>query len=289
MRSHWLKETASSGNRELRETYADETSFMPKEISPRKDILSAEISTKAYDETIKRITTEFGGIISEEQKVRINIESKLNKPTVMTTEAYCERFPGSDPNVLGHYNAEGRIYMKEGSPEILTHVATHEAMHLTSFNEIDHISRELRTYRSGIRETTYDEAGLREDHNRAINEGITELYAIREMLRRGDVSSIEAFSAYPESLKVASELQDIVGSGRIREAYFGGDIEQLKDEVTRLSYGDETAWERFTKNVDVLEYGTDEEQIQAARRELTLQNSIMLSFKESESWTAHEV
>jgi hypothetical protein len=289
MRSHWFKETASSESRELRESNADEVGKLQKELSPKKEASSAEISAKAYDETIRGITSEYGEYLSEDQRVRIDIESEIYKPTVLTPEAYCERFPGSDPNVLGHYDAKGRIYMKEGSTETVTHVATHEALHLTSFNEVDDTSRETRTYRSGIRETTYDESGLREDHNRALNEGITEFYAVKEMERRGDELSIEAVSAYPEALKAASELQDIVGEERIRKAYFGGDTEQLKNEVNRLSYDDETAWERFASNVDIIEYGTDYEQIQAAKRELTLQNAVMLSFKEAEAWTAHEV
>ncbi len=289
MHSDWFKETASSENMESKETIGDENGKTLKEISTeKKETSSAEISMKAYDETVRGITTEFEDIIPYNQRVRIGIESKLYKPTVMTPEAYHECYPKADPNVLGHYDSNGRIYIKEGSPETLTHVVTHEAMHLTSFNEVDDTGGGLRTYRSGIRETICDETGLREDHNRALNEGITELYAIREMQRRGEVPSVEAVSAYPEAQKAAFELQDIVGCSRIQEAYFGGDTEQLKNEVIRLSYGDETAWARYTENVDTLEYSKDQEKIQAARWKLTEQNAIMLSFKEDEAGAAQE-
>ncbi len=282
MRSHWFKETASSENRELRESAADEVSIPLKEAFAKKEATSTEISSKAYDETIRAITSEFGSYMSEDQRVRIDIEREIYKPTVMPPEEYCGRFPGSDPNVLGHYDAEGRIYMKDGSPETITHVATHEAMHLTSFNETDDTSHNLRIYRSGIRETTYDENGLREDRNRALNEGITEFYAVRELQRRGETASVEAVTAYPEAQKAAFELQDIVGREKIQAAYFSGSIEALKEEVNRLSFNDETAWDRYTKNVDILEYGTQEAQINKARQELTLQHAIMLSFKEVE-------
>jgi hypothetical protein len=286
--SHWLKETPCDEGCENNELPKAEISFWPKEISVRKELSSSEISAKSYDETIKNITAEFKDHIPEDQETRIREESEHIKPTVMTPEAYCQCFPESDPNVLGHYDAEGQVYIKSGSAETVSHVVTHEAMHLTSYKEIDDSKIGSCMYRSGIREAIFNEDGLQEDKNHALNEGITELYAVRELQRRGEFTSIEAVSAYPEAQKAASELQDAVGPERIRDAYFGGNTEQLKKEVNRLCYDDETAWDRYTKNVDVLEFGTDEEQIRNARRELTIQNAIMLSCKESEMWATHE-
>ena len=97
------------------------------------------------------------------------------------------------------------------------------------------------------------------------------------------MSSIEALSVYPEAQRKAYELQGIVGSEAIQKAYFGGDIELLMGEVNRLNYGDETAWERYSRNIDIFEYSIDADEIQNARRELTIQNAVMISFKESES------
>ena len=62
----------------------------------------------------------------------------------------------------------------------------------------------------------------------------------------------------------------------------------MKNEVIRLSYGDETAWARYTENVDILEYSKDQEKIQVARWKLTEQNAVMLSFKEAEAVAAQE-
>lgn len=275
-----FRETASSETREQNGIACVEINRPQREVDDKKEISSVEVAQKAYDETIKEINIECEGIIPKEQKTRINLEREVHKPIIMTSEEYSERFPEADPNVLGHYEANGQVYMKDGSPETLSHVATHEAMHLTSFKESNQ-----NTYRSGLREATYNENGMREEHNRAINEGATELYALREMQRRNEGSSIEAISAYPEAQKAASELRDMVGEERMREAYFGGNLEQLKAEVIRLNYGDETAWDRFSKNVDILEYEGDEQKIRNAQIELTLQNAIMYSFKESEAWT----
>ena len=284
---HWLKETDSTENREAEETNRiSEKTSKPIEQSENFKPTSDEISARAYDETIHHMTAEYSDIMPEEQRVRINIESSLYKPTVMSRETYCERFPESDPNVLGHYDSEGQIFLKDDSPEIIRHLTTHEAIHLTSYNELDDSDLHTRIYRSGIRECKYDESSIQYDKNCALNEGITETYALKELRRRGESSSAEAVSAYPEAQKAAGELQDVLGEECIEKAFFGGDVEQLKDEVIRLNFGESTAWDKYAESVDVLEYGTDEEQIRKAKSELAKQNAIMLSFKEYESRTA---
>ena len=278
-----FKETSTDENREKKEIIHKEINQIIDEKSKAKESNVKEISKETYKNTIEHVTDEFGDIMPETQRVRIDIERKNHLPIVLAPEVYAKRFPEADPAVLGHYDAEGRVFLKEGSPETVTHVTTHEALHLTSYKEVDDFNPELKVYQSGIRETTYKENRLEEDKNRALNEGITEMYAMREMMQRGDISSIEAVTAYPEAQRKAYELQEIVGSDVIQKAYFGGDLELLKSEVNRLSFGDETAWNRYSENVDVLEYGTDENEIRHARIKLTVQNAIMTSFRESEA------
>ena len=285
----WIKETASSENRETEKETDRETSVLPKEVDIEKELPSKELADKAYTETIRGIVNENSDCIPEDQKTRIRITGMLYKPTVMSPEAYCERFPESDPNTLGHYNPEGRIYIKDGAPETLCHVATHEAVHLASYNEINDQNPENRVYRCGIRETTCDESRIKEDRNCALNEGITELFAVEEMQRRGEINEMLPFSSYPEARKAAFELRELTGRDAVREAFFGGETEQLKEEVILMNYGDETAWDRFSKNVDVLEYGTNEAEILKARQELTRQKAIMLSFKEEHLHDAHDI
>lgn len=278
-----FKETSTDENREKKEIIYNEINQKGIEKTEAKESNCKEISEKIYKKTIEHVTDEFGDIMPEAQRVRIDIERENHSPTVLTPEVYAKRFPEADPAVLGHYDEQGRVFLKEGSPETVTHVTTHEALHLTSYKEVDDFNPVLKVYRSGIRETTYRESRLEEDKNQALNEGITEMYAMREMMQRGDISSIEAITAYPEAQRKAYELQEIVGSDVIQKAYFGGNSELLKSEVNRLSFGDETAWERYSENVDVLEYGTDENEIRHARIELTVQNAIMTSFRESEA------
>lgn len=279
--SGFFKETAAE-NGELKEMTRPEISCSSPETALRRETSAQEISEDTFGKTIEHVTGEFRDIMPESQLVRIDIESDIYKPEILSPEDYSASFPEADPSVLGHYDAEGRIFLKEGTPETVNHVTTHEAIHLTSFKELDDSNVHREVYRSGIREVVYNEYGIAENNNQALNEGITELYAVREMQRRGEMSSIEALSVYPEAQRKAYELQGIVGSEAIQKAYFGGDIELLMDEVNRLNYGDKTAWERYSRNIDILEYSIDADEIQNARRELTIQNAVMISFKESE-------
>ena len=278
-----FKETNSKEVKESEEKTIPEVKLKPLESAKTSETSSQKLSETSYNKTIENVIGEFGCYMPEEQRVRIDIESENHKPEVMSEEAYMKKFPETDPAVLGHYNMEGGVVLKDGSSEVINHVTTHEAMHLTSFNETNDTNPFRVEQQSGIRETIYNAHGIIEDKNQALNEGITELYAEREMYKRGEVGAIEAVNAYPEATVKAYELQGIVGDDVIQEAYFGGKTDLLKSEVNRLSYNDETAWDRYSRNVDILEYSCDEQEVQDARWRLTVQNAVMHSFQEVEA------
>jgi len=274
----WLRE---SGGKETEED-EKKRSLPETKIRKNEETSSSQISAETYEKTIGHVAETYGDIMPEEQRLRIDIEREEKKPTVLSDTEYSERFPGKDPSVLGHYDSEGRIYMREGSPEVIRHVTTHEALHLTSYNELDDTDPRRAVYRSGIREAVYENGKLTEDSNRALNEGITERYAREELQRRGETVAYWSVNAYPEAQRKACELESLVGRRTVQEAYFGGRSEQLKQEVIRLNGGDETAWDRLSRNVDVLEYSKDPEKISRARLELTTQRAEMIAFREAE-------
>lgn len=271
---------SSKEAKEAKENIIDGRELNRSETSPYHELSSQEIADRTCDETMEQLTNTFKDIMPEEQLVRMDIENELYKPSVMSSEEYSYRFPEADPSVLGHCDETGRIYLKDSSPEVIRHVVTHETMHRASFKETDDSQIGVETYRSGIREVVLHEGRVVEDNNQALNEGITELYALKEMQRRGEVSAIESVNAYPEACQKVFELQSIVGSEVLEKAYFGGDTELVSSEVIRLNCGEETTWETYSKHVDVLEYGTDPNQIRESKKELTLLQSIMIANKE---------
>ena len=240
---------------------------------------SQEVAENSFHTTIEHVNEDFGETIPESQKVRIDICSENAVPEVMSYEEYHSRFNETDLLVLGHCDAEGHIYIKEGDEDVINHVAAHESLHFASFNEIYDCDPENTRFRMGISEITIDKNGETENKNVALNEGITELYTLRELKRRGEENSIEAVNAYSESTVKAYELSQLVGEEKVEKAYFGGDLRALEDEVIRLNNGDRTAWKRYSENVDILEYSDNPSEVKKARTELSLQNAVMRSYK----------
>ncbi len=263
------------------EVYSDRFESHSVEITPHQELSSQEIAERTCSETMTQLTHEYGDIIPEEQLVRMDIENELYKPTVMSSKEYTQTFPENDPSVLGHCDGTGRIYLKDSSPEAIRHIVTHETMHRASFRETDDSQIGVETYRSGIREVVFQNGRVVEDSNQALNEGITELYSIQEMQRRGELSAIASFTAYPEACQKAYELHCIVGADTVQRAYFGGEKELLSSEIVRLNCGVPATWESYSSHIDTLEYGTDPKQIRESKKELTLLQSIMLANKEA--------
>ena len=270
---------------ETKETVRNNPESDPSEVSPCCTLSSQEIAEQTCSETMEQVLTSFKDIMPEEQLVRIDIETELYKPSVMSSEEYAQRFSETDPSVLGHCDETGKIYLKDSAPEVIRHVATHETMHRASFQEVNDRQIGMETYRSGIREVVFCEGHVVEDNHQALNEGITELYAINAMQRRGETASIESVCAYPEACQKAFELQEIVGKDVLQRAYFGGKRELVSSEVIRLNGGEKTTWETYARHVDILEYSTDPCEIRAAKKELTLLQSVMIANKEAAMYT----
>ena len=122
---------------ETKETVRNNPESDPSEVSPCCTLSSQEIAEQTCSETMEQVLTSFKDIMPEEQLVRIDIETELYKPSVMSSEEYAQRFSETDPSVLGHCDETGKIYLKYSAPEVIRHVATHETMHSASFQEVN--------------------------------------------------------------------------------------------------------------------------------------------------------
>ena len=231
---------------------------------------SRETSEIAFTNTVEHISQEYESYISELDKARLNESIERSRPEVMTEIDYITRFPENDFNVLGHFDpVNEKIYIKDNNNEVLRHVSSHEAVHLCSHNEITSDNEGHTVVRSGIMETAIGEDGIF-DRNRGLNEGLTEMYALRELKAQGDTEAAGSITSYPEASGYAYMMEDIVGREAVADAYFGGNIEQLRTEFIRLNDNDETAWESFSKDVETVEYGTDNVEITSAKTRLSI-------------------
>lgn len=236
---------------------------------------SQKLAETAHEETKQSMLNEYGKYMSKEQIERLKSGETKENLKVMSSEEYTQTFTDVDFNVLGHCDSEGNIFMKDISPEIVKHVSTHETMHLCANREncTDEIGNEV--FISGLRESRFNENGSILNLNQGINEGLTEMYTLRELQSRDDLDSKYALNAYSESRIWSERIEKLVDSERMAAAYFGGERESLIQEFNRLNNNDIRAWENFSKDIDTLEYSDDPIKIEQAKWRLMGQYSTM--------------
>ncbi|HCS73584.1 MAG TPA: hypothetical protein DIW17_06900 [Clostridiales bacterium] len=236
---------------------------------------SQEIAEAAHCETKENMIAEHGECMSDELKDMLESDETRDKLTVMSSEEYTQVFEDVDVNVLGHCDFEGNIYMKDISPEIVKHVSTHETMHLCANRENYYSENGEYVQVSGVREITTNEDGMISDNNQGLNEGLTEMYTMRELLNRGENNAAYLISSYSEARMWSQRMEKLAGKERVEAAYFGQDREGLRSEFNRLNDGNEKAWESFSRDIDLLEYSRSEAEIEQAKWCLMSQYSTM--------------
>lgn len=240
-----------------------------KEYSYKKALIDeAALNTK------NSVLDRYGGLIGEDQKVRINEEISPDKYEIYNRRYFIETKLSGVPyerrdSIIGFHEVESHeVALRDSDdPDELLHVTTHETMHSLSFqkslyeqkngtwSDIETLDFEQQKVRSGVREITYRNDKVDKDHserirvqdaNLGLNEGMTELYTLRELLRRGEEPGL---SAYTEQVNWAAQLEQCVGEDTMAKAYFGGALDELGNKVDEL-LGSSGSWDQLSFMID---------------------------------------
>lgn len=219
---------------------------------------------KASLQTQRSILTKYRDCFDENNIARMSSEFGSNKTEIYNEPYFVELVPDEGPyKVVGFRDfPDGKICIRD-SDDItrLKHTATHETMHDLSYQNSNHevhvadgdqsnlISQTDLT--SGIHkvqkiEKIIDVKFERIDYNQYLNEGFTEMYTIEQMQERDEYPD---FDSYTQELGWALNLRESVGDELISKAYFGGDINGLKQRVDEMS-SFPNAWETLNYNID---------------------------------------
>lgn len=239
------------------------------------------IAENAHNETKSDVLEQYEGNIPNHRREFLESPSTSERLRVLSSENYTNLFPENGPLVLGHCDSEGNIYIKATSESAVSHISTHETMHLCSNRESGLNEKGNWSIKSGLRETEISpNRSVVSDTGRGINEGTTELYTLRELNRRGESEAARAFDSYPQSREWAERLEQLVGEEHLADGYFGGKKEALEQEFNQLDTESQNGWKAFEKNVDIVEYSSDAEEIQRAQRALAEQYFRMILEKD---------
>lgn len=247
---------------------ADEQRSFIKDYRQKKALVDgAALDTK------DSILDKYGDVIDEDQKGRIEQEVCPEKYEIYNRRYFVEtKLEGLKPeeraHILGFHEIESHeIALKDNeSSRELRHVTTHETMHSLSYQDlkfeqgngqwdgVENIDSAYRKARTGIREVIYDnretlpdgQEKAVSDVNGRLNEGLTEMYTLKEIRDRGDEPGI---AAYTQEVGWAMKLEECAGEDVVSRAYFGGDLEGLRSRIDELG-GAEGTWEGLAGRID---------------------------------------
>ena len=261
-----LEKTEGETSRESRETWSEKS--------------GSEIAEKAHFETKESALKEHGEIMSSSQRSMLESAKTGENLHVVESEDYVARFPDVPFDVVGHCDRNGDIYIKNISPEAVKHISTHETMHLCAYrNRIENSYDGSEISTSGLRDFKETRYGELTSVNTGINEGVTEMYTLKELENRGEIEAANVMHCYAEERMWAERLEEVVGKETVEKAYFGGDRSLLINEFTRLNNNDVNAWNSFSENVDILYKHGDRQEMEKASRKLTNQYFTMIKNK----------
>ncbi len=229
-----------------------------------------EYGRKVAENTKQNLMNRYGEQMGEKNLNRLEAHDTRAKIEVLDYRDFHNKFPDASPYVIGRYHND-TVYAVNDSQDKVNHIVTHETTHLcshkeTSFQENEDGSRQS-LYASGIFrvETTIDPEGNRHVSvsNRAMNEGLTEMYTLRELNSRGDWQAANSCNCYGPQRGFCAKLEGILDPGTLEDAYYGGKLDGLKGNMERLT-GDPGTFDRISENLSALDNPDKADEARAA-------------------------
>lgn len=274
-----MPEIFETSNNDSREMISNEVKEKEeKKETTEETITPQEVAEQTHVQTKESMVEQYGEYMTYDRIKEIESPETLKSLKVVAPETYHETFPNMSYGVMGHCDSEGNIFVKESSDADVKHITTHETMHLVSEKDL-RVESDGIVLVSGLRESKVKDRVLVSDLDLAANEGTTEMYTLRELSKQGEDEAMHSISAYSESRMWMERMEGLVGEEKLAGAYFGGRKAELQAEFNRLNNNDETAWRKFSKDIDILEYGNDPEECQAARIRLALRYNDMMKVR----------
>lgn len=274
-----MPEIFETSNNDSKEMISNEVKEKEEKKEVTEEILtSQEVAEQTHIQTKESMVEQYGEYMTYDRIKEIESPETLKSLKVVPSETYHETFPNMPYGVMGHCDNEGNIFVKESSDADVKHITTHETMHLVSEKDL-RIENDGIVLISGLRESKVQGRIVISDLDLAANEGTTEMYTLRELSKQGEDEAVHSISAYSESRMWMERMETLVGEEKLAGAYFGGRKAELQDEFNRLNNNDETAWRKFSRDIDILEYGNDPEECQAARVRLALRYNDMMKVR----------
>ncbi len=163
--------------------------------------------------------------------------------------------------VYSFYNGRSVIEIASIDPEQMERTTIHETNHFMSHNHevfVPQPDRNGYTVFStvGTREKSWfvsNETGERSEFTskgEGMNEGLTTMFTNQQLMEISEEKGIaaERQNIYSHATEICKQLEDIVGEDTLKEAYYGGNLDKLEQQVNALA--GEHAYETLRDSLD---------------------------------------
>ncbi len=235
--------------------------FNKKETNERLSIEQAgEIAHETYNRAVEQVVEMHGDYMPKESLERL--EQGVESLEVIN--------PCKDSINIGsfsYHNRESRIIVCAIDGLQVERTTQHEVNHFASFNreevqdydeqELTHVKKVSGIHHMEYWENPNGEITQFQDFNRGFNEGITQLYTIRQLEKINPQKGMEAGrqNGYMFATELAEQVENVVGADTICKAYYGGELTVLKHKLDSLGGGG--TFDHLSKCMDIVTYSRD--------------------------------
>ena len=224
------------------EIFSGESALM--EVTAEKE--SAEIPAQEMVENFHSLSV--GQIL--EMNGKYMSENDMNRVSAGVNEIRAVEY---DPDhnytgVYSFYNGRSVIEVASIDPEQMERTTIHETNHFMSHNHevfVPQPDRNGYTVFStvGTREKSWfvsNETGERSEFTskgEGMNEGLTTMFTNQQLMEISEEKGIaaERQNIYSHATEICKQLEDIVGEDTLKEAYYGGNLGKLEQQVNALA------------------------------------------------------
>ncbi len=220
---------------------AKDTIFDVSEDNKELSISPQEFVEDCHRQSINQILETSGKYMSDEDKVRV----AYGADNIWTTKY------DPESGYTGYYlykSGTSNIEISIENQEQMERTVIHETNHFASKNSETYVPHPEKNgytvYRTvGTRETSWfhsSETGTDSDFSskgEGLNEGLTTMYTNRQLTELSEEKGLaaERQGIYWHSTELCKQLEKLVGEDTLKEAYYGGNIEALKNKVDELA------------------------------------------------------
>lgn len=220
-----------------------------------------EVANDTYDRAVEQLMVTKGEYLSEQGFERL--EAGVDHLDVVE--------PNENSRTIGTFSFhEGSttITVCAINKEQVERTTQHEVNHFASYNKEIQVEPSdegmegkqfMRT--SGIREYEYYESPngsvcMLKDSNRGFNEGITQMYTIRQLRDIDEQKGINALrqNGYAHATELVEQVEEAVGEEVISRAYYGGDLKGLEDRLDEM--GGKGTFDTLSRCMDEVTYSS---------------------------------